>query len=180
MSFGKCWVWWLGAMFVGAPLACMDLDGYHLDGGVAARGGSPPAGSGGRSGAAGAPRGGASVGGGTGTCAEEVFTLYNNAADYDAYASGCSATLTLFSWAYVTDGTTSGWLFAGDSTTESLPFGSQMTLQTQCCWFDFASCFGFTATCDAGGVSVDCSCSPAVTHTLTADTCPGENVVVCS
>jgi hypothetical protein len=169
----------LGATLVGAPLACMDLDGYHLDGGVTARGGSPPAGSGGRGGAAGAPRGGTSVGGGTGTCAEEVFTLYNNAADYESYSSSCNATLTLYSWAYVTDSEASGWLFAGDSTTRSLPFGGQRTVQTQCCWFDLLDCFGFSTSCNFYGTAEKCACDTVVTHQLTADTCPGEDVVVC-
>jgi hypothetical protein len=165
-------------MLVGTPLACMDLDGYHLDGGVASRGGSPAASSGG---AAGAPRGGstASGGGGAETCTDELFTLYNDTADYPAYSSSCDATLTLFSWAYLTDGETSGWLYAGESTTKSLAFGSQLTVQSQCCWFDYSSCFGFTTTCNFSDMAVDCACNPVVTHTLTADTCPGEDVIVC-
>ena len=174
MTFSKRWVWWLGAMLVGAPLACMDLDGYHLDGGVVARGGGPATGTGGR---AGAPRGGSS---GTGTCANEVFTLYNDAADYEAYSSGCDATLTKYSWAYVTDGTTSGWVYGGGSTTRSLPFGSQMTVETQCCWFDLLDCFALSTICDFYGDPQMCECDPVVTHRLTADTCPGEDVVICS
>ena len=138
-------------MLVGAPLACMDLDGYHLDGGVVARGGE----SRGRAPAEQrvAPRGGSS---GTGTCADEVFTLRNNAADYEAYSSSCDATLTLFSWAYVTDGQTERVALGRPiHDRRSLPFGSQVTVQTQCCWFDYSTASDFSTTCDFYGESAD-------------------------
>lgn len=161
---GFC-ICWSGVALVGTALACMDLDGYHLDGGVSSRGGS--------GGTAVAPRGG------SGACANEVFTLYNNAVDSEEYSSSCDGTYTLFSWAYMTDGETSGWLYGEASTTRSLPFGSQLRLQVQCCWFDLIDCFGFSTICDFYGTPQACRCDPVVTWDLTADTCPGEDIVIC-
>jgi hypothetical protein len=164
-------------MLVGAPLACMDLDGYHLDGGVVAqgggvaRGGGPPAVTGGREGAA---------RGGTGTCANEEFTLYNNAADYEDSSASCTGTYPMYAAVYVVDAADSTWLFSDETTTRSVVFGSRVDLQVQCCWLDLQACSELTTICDVYGISYACTCNPVMTFQLTGDTCPGETVNVCS
>ncbi len=172
MTYRRLWVWCFGVVLVGGPLACMDLDGYHPKTEVAARGGS---GGGPAAGTGGTARGGSA---GTGPCEEEVFTLYNNALDRQDYSADCG-TITLFSWAYVSAPDADGWLFAEDAGTVTVPFGQQVAVQSQCCYFDHISCFGFTTQCDFYGTTVDCACDAAATHTLTADTCSGEDVILC-
>jgi hypothetical protein len=172
MTYHKLRICCAGAMLVGAPLACMDLDGYRLKTEVAARGGSPPTGSGGT---AGAPRGGSA-----GTCANEVFTLYNEATDYDASSASCTSGYPMYAAVYVLDPADYVWLLSGETTTESVAFGGQMDLQVQCCWLDFLGCSELTTTCDVYGISYKCSCNVLMTFQLTSDTCPGEIVHLCS
>lgn len=112
-------------------------------------------------------------------CANEVFNFENVGSTTTATCSATGFVDRLYPWmnVQVTSGS-NAWASEGTNAQVTQPWGTSETVKVFCCYVDFVGCIG-NSTCNLPNGAAACTCTTH-TVTITADTCPSEQVIGCS